>query len=480
VWVARVIVALCIAFFTLTPGGRSGLVGDGRSVWRAATCLTCSPAWLADIISNIALFVPLGAALAWRQEMGNARIARAVVLGAAASLAIETLQFYGVGAGRIPALADVLSNTAGTWLGVVLVMYLPTCVAPSETTARVLARGWAALFVVVWSALAVALSPAAPATSAQPRAVVSPSSLPFTPGYGWYAAEAESAMVNGVSIAHRGTGPVLVAAERTDSVTASVVVRGRDARNDVVPIVFVHDPRAQSVDPRVTRAHLLFAQYGRDAAVTSDLTAYRWGLYTPLLLAPDAFADDTSPLSISCVVTARAWYVRWSRAHASGGVLDVPDVPSRDIGARDIGARDIGARDIGARDIGARDIGARDRVAPDIGVRAVSLSLSPAIGWALVQSVVPVGASIAPLLTVLWLVLWFAPVGYWAGMARRSLSRVTGFAHAAAWASALLVAAWGAAQATGTAPLSWVLCGVGVLSSMAGALASGHARSGRR
>gem|GEM_PF-944707 len=464
-WVARVIVALCIAFFTLTPGGRSGLVGDGRSVWRAATCLTCSPAWLADIISNIALFVPLGAALAWRQEMGNARIARAVVLGAAASLAIETLQFYGVGAGRIPALADVLSNTAGTWLGVVLVMYLPTCVAPSETTARVLARGWAALFVVVWSALAVALSPAAPATSAQPRAVVSPSSLPFTPGYGWYAAEAESAMVNGVSIAHRGTGPVLVAAERTDSVTASVVVRGRDARNDVVPIVFVHDPRAQSVDPRVTRAHLLFAQYGRDAAVTSDLTAYRWGLYTPLLLAPDAFADDTSPLSISCVVTARAWYVRWSRAHASGGVLDVPDVP---------------ARDIGARDIGARDIGARDRVAPYIGVREVSLSLSPAIGWALVQSVVPVGASIAPLLTVLWLVLWFAPVGYWAGMARRSLSRVTGFAHAAAWASALLVAAWGAAQATGTAPLSWVLCGVGVLSSMAGALASGHARSGRR
>ena len=464
-WVARVIVALCIAFFTLTPGGRSGLVGDGRSVWRAATCLTCSPAWLADIISNIALFVPLGAALAWRQEMGNARIARAVVLGAAASLAIETLQFYGVGAGRIPALADVLSNTAGTWLGVVLVMYLPTCVAPSETTARVLARGWAALFVVVWSALAVALSPAAPATSAQPRAVVSPSSLPFTPGYGWYAAEAESAMVNGVSIAHRGTGPVLVAAERTDSVTASVVVRGRDARNDVVPIVFVHDPRAQSVDPRVTRAHLLFAQYGRDAAVTSDLTAYRWGLYTPLLLAPDAFADDTSPLSISCVVTARAWYVRWSRAHASGGVLDVQDVP---------------ARDIGARDIGARDIGARDRVAPYIGVREVSLSLSPAIGWALVQSVVPVGASIAPLLTVLWLVLWFAPVGYWAGMARRSLSRVTGFAHAAAWASALLVAAWGAAQATGTAPLSWVLCGVGVLSSMAGALASGHARSGRR
>jgi len=465
VWVARVIVALCIAFFTLTPGGRSGLVGDGRSVWRAATCLTCSPAWLADIISNIALFVPLGAALAWRQEMGNARIARAVVLGAAASLAIETLQFYGVGAGRIPALADVLSNTAGTWLGVVLVMYLPTCVAPSETTARVLARGWAALFVVVWSALAVALSPAAPATSAQPRAVVSPSSLPFTPGYGWYAAEAESAMVNGVSIAHRGTGPVLVAAERTDSVTASVVVGGRDARNDVVPIVFVHDPRAQSVDPRVTRAHLLFAQYGRDAAVTSDLTAYRWGLYTPLLLAPDAFADDTSPLSISCVVTARAWYVRWSRAHASGGVLDVPDVP---------------ARDIGARDIGARDIGARDRVAPYIGVREVSLSLSPAIGWALVQSVVPVGASIAPLLTVLWLVLWFAPVGYWAGMARRSHSRVTGFAHAAAWASALLVAAWGAAQATGTAPLSWVLCGVGVLSSMAGALASGHARSGRR
>jgi len=352
----------------------------------------------------------------------------------------------------------------------VLVMYLPTCVAPSETTARVLARGWAALFVVVWSALAVALSPAAPATSAQPRAVVSPSSLPFTPGYGWYAAEAESAMVNGVSIAHRGTGPVLVAAERTDSVTAAVVVRGRDTRNDVVPIVFVHDPRAQSVDPRVTRAHLLFAQYGRDAAVTSDLTAYRWGLYTPLLLAPDAFADDTSPLSISCVVTARAWYVRWSRAHASGGVLDVPDVPSRDIGARDIGARDIGALDIGAR----------DRVAPYIGVREVSLSLSPAIGWALVQSVVPVGASIAPLLTVLWLVLWFAPVGYWAGMARRSLSRVTGFAHAAAWASALLVAAWGAAQATGTAPLSWVLCGVGVLSSMAGALASGHARSGRR
>lgn len=66
-----------------------------------------------DIVANVALFVPLGWGIAWRQS--RPLVARAVLAGAVLSIAIELFQVYCHG--HFPTMTDVLTNTCGTWLG---------------------------------------------------------------------------------------------------------------------------------------------------------------------------------------------------------------------------------------------------------------------------------------------------------------------------------------------------------------------------
>ena len=64
------------------------------------------------VLANIALFMPFGAAMAWR----GVRLARTAALGVFLSALAETLQFVG-GQGRIAQLEDVIYNTLGTGAG---------------------------------------------------------------------------------------------------------------------------------------------------------------------------------------------------------------------------------------------------------------------------------------------------------------------------------------------------------------------------
>ena len=73
---------------------------------------------LADAVTNIMLFAPLGASIALRWPGHSAR--RVVLSAAAFSTAIEVTQGL-TGLGRTAQLTDVLMDTLGAWLGWLLV-----------------------------------------------------------------------------------------------------------------------------------------------------------------------------------------------------------------------------------------------------------------------------------------------------------------------------------------------------------------------
>ena len=413
------ILAVCaIAFFTLTTGSES-TSGDLASRWRDVACLTCSRTWLADLIRNIALFVPLGAALVWR----GLPMGRVVALGAALSLLIEGLQLFGLPAGRTPALADLVSNTLGTGIGALAVRNAAALAAPSPRMARTLGIAWSALAAAVLGVSAVLLSPAAP-PQAMPRVTASP--LPFTPGYGWFAATASDVSVMGVPVPHTGSGPVLVAAHRTDSMVAAVSVVGRDRRSGVVPILYVHDPSMTSQSPDSTRAHVLLAQHGSAAALSADLRAATWGLHLPFLSAPGAFDPSRMRVSLQASITSRAWLLGWS-----------------------------------------------DTAAPTES-HVATLLLSPALGWTLVQSMVPASGAAAVWCTLLWLSLWFVPIGYWtAGSSSGVDGRggIVAVTRSMPAALAVLLVAFAAARWSGVTPLTVAQTTWCLTAAIAGAVA---------
>lgn len=66
-----------------------------------------------DVVANMLLFVPFGVAVAWRGP--RARVRQAAVAAFLLSLAIETGQVFTHN--RAATVTDVLTNTAGAWLG---------------------------------------------------------------------------------------------------------------------------------------------------------------------------------------------------------------------------------------------------------------------------------------------------------------------------------------------------------------------------
>ncbi len=119
---------------TLTPVPRQA----AQVALTGPFCLACGAGGVADLLLNIALFLPLGAALA----AAGFRARTVVLLGLILSAGVEVLQF-GVIPGRDAALGDILSNTAGTALGWGLATRINHLLRPSPRAAALLASGWA-------------------------------------------------------------------------------------------------------------------------------------------------------------------------------------------------------------------------------------------------------------------------------------------------------------------------------------------------
>lgn len=148
VWPAIVIVCL-----TLLPGlGDQGSTPD-RWLW----CIACGEFGGLDLINNVLLFVPFGAALA----AGGWRGALPVVIGAAFSSTIELSQLA-LAPGRYPSFGDVLANSAGSALGGLLVARSASWLTPTERMRRLLSLAACAGALVVLVGTASLLPPAVP------------------------------------------------------------------------------------------------------------------------------------------------------------------------------------------------------------------------------------------------------------------------------------------------------------------------------
>lgn len=120
-------------------------------------CLACGDGGGADFILNIALFLPLGAALA----AAGLRASTVVVLGLALSAGVEVLQFSVI-PGRDATIGDILANATGTALGWVLAGRSRALLRPPSRVAALLAGGWALVAIAGTFGALVLMEPSLP------------------------------------------------------------------------------------------------------------------------------------------------------------------------------------------------------------------------------------------------------------------------------------------------------------------------------
>ena len=122
-WLAVILVA------TLMP--RGGSTHPERLT--PVSCLVCGEAGAVDVLYNLVLFMPLGFAL----RLAGVRGGRIILLCFCLTFAVESAQYWIV-PGRDASLSDVLTNTTGGAVGVLLANLLPTLLAPAGSALVIL------------------------------------------------------------------------------------------------------------------------------------------------------------------------------------------------------------------------------------------------------------------------------------------------------------------------------------------------------
>jgi VanZ like family len=196
---------LLIAFATLLPiPGETQIQGF---------CLICGSRGTADLLLNILLFMPLGAALARR---GTPRI-RVFLFGLLLSGTIECAQFFIPG--RDPSVSDVIANTCGAVLGALIARSAHVWLTsrPPPGVGSRLCRAASAVAALLCLVTGLLLTPAYPD---------SPYFGLWTPDLGHlvtYRGRVLSATLNGESIAD---GPI----HASDRIRAALESPGTDLR----------------------------------------------------------------------------------------------------------------------------------------------------------------------------------------------------------------------------------------------------------
>lgn len=134
---------------TLSP-----IAGEEPEHW--LSCVVCGDRGIADVLVNVLLFLPLGAALA----AAGVPLRRCVLGGALLSAGVELAQLYLPG--RDPSLGDVVSNSLGSGLGAALVATAPHWLLPAHTQAARLSRAAALAAAALCYVTGWLLAPAPP------------------------------------------------------------------------------------------------------------------------------------------------------------------------------------------------------------------------------------------------------------------------------------------------------------------------------
>ncbi|HEX7123259.1 MAG TPA: VanZ family protein, partial [Gemmatimonadaceae bacterium] len=129
-------------------------------------CLICGDHGTIDVLQNVILFLPIGAAAFWL----GVPLPRAIAMALVLTVAIEVLQ-YNVIPGRDGSLSDVLTNTAGSALGFGLAASQLRFLRPSSQSARWQFGAALVSWVLLMTATVAAFQPHTPKG---PYAVVTP------------------------------------------------------------------------------------------------------------------------------------------------------------------------------------------------------------------------------------------------------------------------------------------------------------------
>lgn len=366
---ATLIVGLILVLVaTLSPLG-----GGAAAALPPRWCVRCGGLWLTDAISNVALFVPLGFALALNREnargLWGASVTMPTLIASGISLLVESSQAFGFPPGRSPALADVLANTIGGLLGAVFWRISGQVMAPSRRAARWSCAIWALGASTTILLTSLALLPRASDVPVRVAPVLQASPFGHVPGQPFFRGIIDSALVftsapvTGTYRVRRGwPSPVITeVAQEPSAFGVDVFIRGREMEPFAVPMVFLH--RRGETSP-------VLQINSRGDALTMSVSrrATDWGLVLPGVELPAVFsgrrADDPRPVHVWARVTQDSL-----RLGARGATMTSPDY--------------------------------------------AALGLVPTLGWSMIQSIVSVDSPLAPVVTIAWLCFLLCPVAYW-------------------------------------------------------------------
>ena len=336
---------LLIAVTTLIPLPQQAAAARSTSLW----CLVCGDQGGVDVLNNVLLFVPLGAGLTLLQL----RVRSVVLAGMLLSFTVESLQYLGI-PGRDPSLSDLLTNTAGAWLGVILGLRHGDLLWPGRRAAGVLSLA----AVVAWWATQVTtaalLRPWAP--SGELRAAWGPTS----PEVSGHEVMVTSASVSGVAV-EVGTPLPAGLAERIRSglgdLEIEMLASGPAPGWSAIFKLLRHRARVMAVEAG-----------GRDLVVQLPARARAWRLRPPALQLHGVVQGPAE---------TRLRLAAGERADTLWAVVTSASTRMR-----------------------------RQQI------------LTPSLGWSLLVPFHYAYGSEVPWLTGLWIVGWMVPIGYWTGRAR--------------------------------------------------------------
>ncbi|HEX5829795.1 MAG TPA: VanZ family protein [Gemmatimonadaceae bacterium] len=336
---------------TLTPGDPRLL--EPTSIF----CLVCGSRGLVDVLLNLGLFVPFGAA----RRLAGTGARRTAVSALLLSLAVEATQ-YALLVGRDASLSDLLTNTGGALIGWALLARAPQWLAPSPSLAPRLATAWWLIWLGTLGVGAWGLQPdPAPPTDAVAM---------LLPPSGRY--RAFEGIVREPRLAGTVASPVLAGSALRDALAAPVLemsawVRPAYPPGLTRPIVFAFG--------REDHELALLAQRRRELRFVTRTNAARIRLQNLEVALPGAFP------------------------RAPGG--DPRRAPEVHVAGR--------------RTPTHVEL---DATGP-AGTRRLVVPLSPNLTWTFVAPFDLRYDRRGPLRTALWLGGWLLPLGYWAGRGGR-------------------------------------------------------------
>ncbi len=265
---------LAIGVATLTPRPDQADIVARTPPW----CLVCGELGAVDVLLNIVLFAPFGAALG----LGGLRAGGTAMLSLGLSATVELLQ--ALVPGRDPTISDLLTNTLGGVLGGIVAGWSHHLVRPDGRVARRLAGTWAGLWLAQTAVTAAMVKPSLP--SSWYWGQLAPDLEQFEQFHGRVASA--SAGPYRIRIRRLSTSAEIRAALLTGEPLLGTTTPG-DPTPGLAPIVSIFDGQQREI--------VLLGRWGNDLVYRLRTRSFDLRLRPPTIRLPGAFAGADTALS---------------------------------------------------------------------------------------------------------------------------------------------------------------------------------------